>query len=140
MACKTLTFNVLYHKGIEFNVSVVDTFCVIFSPESVSCCLKDEMVVSDSDPDPVYNWWIKALGLHKSDQDALRSGDELTENVINAAQAILNSQFQQIYGFQDTALVHFLNFLPVSPDKPSVQILHTGVYICQQSLILNVQD
>ena len=77
----------------------------------------------------MYTWWIEDLKLHESDHVALNGGEELTENIINAAQAIMNMQFLNFCGFQDTALAHNLSFVPVSPDKPSIQILHTGAYL-----------
>ena len=77
----------------------------------------------------MYACWIEDLKLHESDHVALNGGEELTENIINAAQAIMNMQFLNFCGFQDTALAHNLNFVPVSPDKPSIQILHIGAYL-----------
>ena len=93
-------------------------------PPSSKLSPKEEIVISDSDPDPVYNWWIEELGLYECDRDALSNG-ELTDSIINVAQTILSIQFDRIDGFQSTILVHRLKFRPLSPDKHSVQILHT---------------
>ena len=41
-------------------------------------------MISDSDPDPVYEWQIKDLNLLKLVRDVLTDGMELTDNLINA--------------------------------------------------------
>ena len=84
----------------------------------------DAVFVSDTDPDPIYEWWIKELQLVDVDRDALCSGSELTENIVNAAQDILSKQFSKVGGLQETACAHYLNF---RSDEHSVQILHTGI-------------
>ena len=73
----------------------------------------DAVFVSDADPDPIYEWWIKELQLVEVDRDALCSGSELTENIVNAAQDILSKQFSKVGGLQDTACAHYLNFRSV---------------------------
>ena len=88
------------------------------------------LYVSDSDPDPNLQWWIKALTLYDDDREILLGDKELTDNIINAAQCLLSVQFQHIAGFQYTILGHNLKFRSVDPNVSSVQILHTGtVYI-----------
>ena len=84
------------------------------------------MVLSDSDPDPV-NIWIDSLELYKCDLQSLQPDMDLTENVINAAQKVLKSQFN-INGCQSTVLGHSLKFCAVSSDELCVQLLHTGMY------------
>ena len=68
--------------------------------------------ISDSDPDPVYDRWIQALGLYQDDKTALLSQGELTDNIINAVHTLLSLLFPCIAGLQDIC---------------SVQILHTGI-------------
>lgn len=82
--------------------------------------------ISDSDPDPVCDWWIQPLGLYWDDKTALLSQGELTDNIINAAHTLLSLQFPHIAGLQNTLLGHHLDFMPTSSDLYSVQILHTG--------------
>jgi len=84
-------------------------------------------VISDSDPDPVYEWWIQDLNLLKVDRDVLTDGMELTDNLINATLVLLGAQFPKLDGFQNTILGHHLDFKRVSDSRPSVQILHTGI-------------
>ena len=84
--------------------------------------------VDDSGYDPNTEWWIKDLGLHATDQTVLTSGQELTENIINAAQKLLAQQFGNVKGFQPMYRSHYLNFEEVSTTTKSVQILHTGIY------------
>jgi len=48
---------------------------------------------SDCDPDHVYTSWIEDLKLHESDHVSLNGGEERTENIVNAAQTIMNMQF-----------------------------------------------
>lgn len=87
----------------------------------------DEAVyVSDSDPDPMVNWWIKALGLYESDKEVLLSQSELTDSIVNATQVLLSTQFPAIGGFQNTLLGNKLQFKPVSRETSSIQIHHTG--------------
>ena len=74
----------------------------------------EPILVSDSDPDPVYVWWIRGLNLYKADCEVLMEGKELTDNLVNAAQALLSTQFSSVGGFQDTILGHHLHFKAVS--------------------------
>lgn len=88
----------------------------------------DELIlVSDSDPDPVCDWWNEDLNLYNVDYEVLTYGKELNDNLINAAQVLLDAQFPNIEGFQNTVWGHHLDFKPVTFGKPSVQILHTGM-------------
>ena len=83
--------------------------------------------INDDSPDTVAKWWIKDLGLNESDRSVLQSGNELTENIVNAAQKILTNQFPKFHGFQSTSLIHHLNFKEIPSSTKSVQILHTGI-------------
>ena len=74
----------------------------------------EPIVVSDSDPDPLINWWIEALGLYDTDKKILLSHSELTDSIINAAQILLRAQFPSISGFQNTLFGSKLRFKPVS--------------------------
>ena len=85
--------------------------------------------ISDSDPDPICDWWIQALHLYQNDKTVLLSQEELTENIINAVHTVLSRQFPRIAGLQDTLLGHHLDYMPVSSDVGSVQILHTGKFL-----------
>ena len=82
--------------------------------------------INEFDPDPVFDWWIQALGLYQDDKTALLSQGELTENIINAVHTLLSLQFPHIAGLQDTLLGHHLDYMPISSDVNCVQILHTG--------------
>lgn len=86
----------------------------------------ERILIYDGGEDPQVRWWREELWLHKHDEIILLSGEELTDNIINAAQALLNKQFPQIVGFQDTIFAHNLNYCAISREIPSVQILHTG--------------
>jgi len=88
--------------------------------------LKEEIVISDGDSELHCDWWIEDLQLFSSDHTALKEED-LTANIINAAQGILKTQFPNVEGFQDTSSAENLKFRPVARDKRSVQILHTGI-------------
>ena len=83
--------------------------------------------VSDSDTDPVVNWWIEDLCLYETDKEVLLSQRELTDNIINAAQALLSTQFPTIGGFQNTLSGNKLKFKPVPREISSIQIHHTGM-------------
>ena len=85
------------------------------------------IVLSDSDPDPVCEWWIEDLNLYSVDYGVLIHGKELNDSLINAAQVLLDAQFPNIEGFQNTIWGYDLDFKPVTSCKPSVQILHTGM-------------
>ena len=84
------------------------------------------IVVTDSHPDPCIAWWIKELNLSEADRETLIGNDELTDNIINAAQRIMKDQFLQFIGFQNTILGVNLRFKRVSRLSKSIQILHTG--------------
>ena len=96
------------------------------------------IVLSDSDPDPVCEWWIEDLNLYSVDYEVLIYGKELNDSLINAAQVLLDAQFPNIEGFQNTIWGHNLDFKPVTSCKPSVQILHTGMlhinFLCTLAL------
>lgn len=86
--------------------------------------------INDDSPDPVTAWWIKDLGLHESDRRVLQSQNELTENLISAAQQILAKQFPHFEGFQSTSHIHYLSFKKIPSSKKMIQILHTGKDQC----------
>ena len=87
----------------------------------------DEVIVlSDSDPDPVCEWWNEDLNLYNVDYEVLTYGKELNDN-LNAVQVLLDAQFPNIEGFQNTVWGHHLDFKPVTFGKLSVQILHTDM-------------
>ena len=69
----------------------------------------DAVFVSNSDPDPIYEWWIKELQVVKADRDGLCSGSELTANIINVAQDILSKQFSNVGGLN---LIVMMNVIP----------------------------
>ena len=48
--------------------------------------------------------WISDLQLALSDRNALLTGKDLTEAIMNAAQMLLHHQFPQVKGLQDTGL------------------------------------
>ena len=52
---------------------------------------------------------------------------DLTDSIVNAAQALLKNQFPCYAGFQSTLLGEGLKFTPVDRRKKSVQILNTGM-------------
>ena len=85
----------------------------------------DVCVISDNDPDPVLNWWIKSLYLYESDKRIIDEGKELSDSIVNAAQSLLSKQFPQFAGFQNTVLGENLKFKSVARVK-SVQILNSG--------------
>ena len=84
----------------------------------------DCIVVSDTDPDPDY--WIKELDLFDLDLQCLRDGKDLSENVINAAQVVLKTQFK-VEGFLATAKSQSLKYSSLSESVLCVQILYTGI-------------
>ena len=85
-------------------------------------------MLSDKSPVEDQNeWWIKGLKLKESDRILLLNGSDLNDNLINAAHSLLNSQFSEIKGFQNTILAHHLKFHPVSNGTLSIQILHAGI-------------
>ena len=88
----------------------------------------EPIVVSDNDPDLDIDWWIQDLFLNQRDREVLQTGEELSDNIINAAQTLLSEQYPNLKGFQNTCLGHHLDSKPISRCIPSVQILHTGLY------------
>ena len=84
-------------------------------------------LINNKSPDNVCNWWIKSLNLHTEDEMSLEEGQDLTDNVINAAQVLAHRKFPQFSGFQNTVLGIKLMFKQASKDRPTVQILHTGM-------------
>ena len=47
-------------------------------------------------------WWIKDLQLALSDRNALLSGKDLTEAIMNAVQMMFQNQFPRVKGLRDT--------------------------------------
>ena len=98
------------------------------------------IVLSDSDPDPGCEWWIEDLNLYSVDYEVLIYGKELNDSLINAAQVLLDAQFPNIEGFQNTIWGHITWILSqlATSCKPSVQILHTGMlhinFLCTLAL------
>ena len=85
---------------------------------------KECVIVSDSDPDPVY--WIQKLGLCEYDLHCLEELMDVTENVMNASQMVLKSQFKEIGGLLTIAHAQSLLCDKTPEDVLCVQILHTG--------------
>ena len=54
-------------------------------------------------------------------------GQDLTDNEINAAQVLAHRKFPQFGGNQDTVLGINVLFKQASKDRPTMQILHTGM-------------
>ena len=76
-------------------------------------------------------WWIKDLHLALSDRNALLSGKELTDAIINASQKLLHHQFPRVKGLQETTLSQGLSFVPTR--KNAVQIFH--VQLCKLCVV-----
>ena len=93
------------------------------------------MVVSDSDPDPVY--WIQKLDLYDSDLHCLEELMDVTENVMNASQMVLKSQFKEIGGLLTIAHAQSLLCDKTPEDVLCVQILHTGIRQSNALIMLN---
>ena len=95
----------------------------------------DIIIVHDSAPSPVNDWWIKRLRLSRRDCDILWDGKELTDSLINACQHLLSKQYPNVVGFEDTALGYCLQFTLRSSAQNGIQILHTGMHskhlVCQ---------
>ena len=83
------------------------------------------VVLSDSEASAPTDCWIEQLHLYATDYEALQT-KEITGNIVNAAQSLLQKQFPLVQGLQDTVLAHHLKFIPIKPDRLSVQVLHTG--------------
>ena len=90
---------------------------------------KKQAILVDDRQEVDIKWWIKDFELYESDFKVLNSGNELTENIVNAVHKILSLQIPDIKGFQSTTHSHYLNFQTISDDVNSVQILHTGRYL-----------
>ena len=95
--------------------------CFINFIESDACVL-----VTDDHPDPCIAWWVQELNLYEVDRETLIGNEELTDNIVNAAQRIMKDQFSQFIGFQNSILGINLKFKRVSRLEKSIQILHTG--------------
>ena len=85
--------------------------------------------MTNDHPDSCINWWIKDLNLYEVDKEVLEGNEELTDNIINAAQRIMKQQFVQFVGFQNSLLGRNLTFKQVSRHARSIQILHTGEHL-----------
>ena len=62
------------------------------------------------------------MQLFLSDRNALLSGKDLTEALMNAVQTLLHHQFPRVKGLQDTSLSHYLSF--TTTKRNTVQIFH----------------
>ena len=95
------------------------------------------IIINDTVADHESTWWIKPLNLYEDDKLCLVEGHDLTDKEINAAQKLAKQQFPVFSGFQDTILGAKLLFKEVVEGRPSVQILHTGMYsIIQEAGII----
>ena len=84
---------------------------------TVEECLNQESLI----PPKV---WISDLNLDENDRENVLSPTGwLSDKVINAAQKILSKQFPDIFGLQDVALGHVMNF--TIQDGEFLQILHS---------------
>ena len=73
---------------------------------STTSTVTDNLIcISDNDPDFDVKWWIKSLNLNEEDKTRLLGNEELTDNIVNAAQALLSAQFPHTGGFQNTLRV-----------------------------------
>ena len=70
---------------------------------------------------------IKDLHLALSDRNALLSGKELTDAIINASQKLLHHQFPRVKGLQETTLSQGLSFVPTR--KNAIQIFYVQVIV-----------
>ena len=70
---------------------------------------------------------MKCLRLSLTDIEAICSGHELPDTIINACQKLLSQKYEHVDGFQCSLLGRTLSFHKVTPGKLSVQILHTGI-------------
>ena len=61
--------------------------------------------------------------------EAICSGHELPDTIINPCQKLRSQKYKHVDGFQCTLLVQTLSFHKVTPGKLSVQTLHTGIRI-----------
>ena len=82
----------------------------------------DVIEINEDSVSPESKWWIKDLQLALSDRNALLSGKDLTEAIINAVHMLLHHQHPQVKGLQDTGLSRFLSFSKTK--RNAVQIFH----------------
>ena len=103
--------------------------------------LPEPYIVSDSDGDPVVEWWIEELKLQETDRKLLLSGSELSDLLVNASQRLLQKQFPRVSGFQSTLLGQRpkdIKFKSFSKGVKSVQILNTGTLLCKVNVYIRV--
>ena len=55
-------------------------------------------------------YWLKKLKLHEADKDSLYNGKRLTDNIIDAAQALLRKAYHHIGGLEPVCLGQTLQF------------------------------
>ena len=55
-------------------------------------------------------YWLKKLKLHEADKDSLYNGKWLTDNIIDAAQALLRKAYHHIGGLEPVCLGQTLQF------------------------------
>ena len=101
-----------------------------------SVVIDECILVTDDHPDPCINWWIKDLNLYEVDKEILLGSEELNDNIINAAQKIMEKQFVHFVGFQNSILGTNLQFKQVSRHARSIQILHTGEHLTGSIVIV----
>ena len=63
------------------------------------------------------------------DKQILCQDMTIPDTIINAAQRLLSQQFKHVSGFQSTLHAQRLQLSKISPEKVSVQILHTGKFL-----------
>ena len=72
-------------------------------------------------------YWIKNLGLYVCDKNILLSKEWLNDNIITAAQKLLQDQSEGcILGLQSPQLAKSLNFTEVPPRSKFLQVLHVS--------------
>ena len=87
-----------------------------------SCVGGDVIEITEDATTPETKWWIKDLQLALSDRNALLSGKDLTEALMNAVQMLLHHQFPRVKGLQDTGLSRYLSF--TTTKRNAVQIFY----------------
>jgi hypothetical protein len=85
----------------------------------------DVIEISEDATTPETKWWIKDLQSALSDRNALLSGKDVTETLMNAVQTLLHHQFPRVKGLQDMGLSHYLSF--TSTKRNAVQIFHVDL-------------
>ena len=88
----------------------------------LDCVGGDVIEIAEDATTPETKWWIKDLQLFLSDRNALLTGKDLTEALMNAVQTLLHHQFPRVKGLQDTGLSHYLSF--TTTKRNAVQIFH----------------